>query len=80
MARGADVHGRSPEFDDRDADRSRLPLAVTAIRLGVPLGVLEQAARSGALRVVHLGPARVPCTAPVWIGDWAAGRVRRWAT
>ena len=60
----------------RDDDRSRLPLPVAAKRLGVPVHVLEQAARTGALRVVYLGPLRVPCTAPAWIGDWAAGRVR----
>ena len=76
MGRGADAIGRRPESDDRDADRSRLPLAVAAIRLGVPLRVLEHAARAGALRVVYLGPARVPCTAPAWIGDWASRRVR----
>jgi len=26
--------------------------------------------------VVYLGPARVPCTAPAWLGDWASRRVR----
>ena len=76
MGSVADRFTAGAPTNPRDDDRSRLPLPVAAIRLGVPLGVLEHAARNGALRVVYLGPARVPCTAPAWIGDWAAGRVR----
>jgi hypothetical protein len=70
--RALDPTPLAPGATPRTDGRSRLPLRVAASRIGIPVRVLEQAAKLGDLRVVYLGPARVACTAPAWLADWVA--------
>ncbi len=53
----------------------RIPIPYAAARLGLSTSVLAEAVTQGELEYCRLGPRRIICTTPVWIGEWASRRL-----